>query len=224
MKTVLLAFAPVLLFAQGTAADYQRANALRDKLQNLTVDAAGPVTWIDDSHFWYRKSVKGGNQFMLVDAEAQSKKEAFDHVKLAAALSTASGRKFDAFALPFQEISFAAGRTELEFAAAGSMWRCALASYACRKTGDAPAATGGRGGRGGRGPDADTEDESPWAGEDENHWLESPQQGGGRGGRGGAFGAQQETFRASPDGKWEAVIQNYNLHLREKGSTSSTAL
>ena len=30
MKTVLLALAPVLLLAQGTAADYQRANALRD--------------------------------------------------------------------------------------------------------------------------------------------------------------------------------------------------
>lgn len=72
---------------------------------------------IDDSHFWYRKSVKGGNQFVIVDAEAQSK-PAFDCEKLAASLSAASGGKFDALKLPFQEIAFASSRTEIEFAAA----------------------------------------------------------------------------------------------------------
>src|SRR5262249_56714103 len=114
MKTVLLALAPVLLFAQGTAADYQRANALRDKFQNLTVDAAGTVTWISDTEFWYRKSVKGGAQFVLVDAEAQSKKPAFDHEKLAAALSNVAGSKFSAVTLPFHAISVGAALDELQ--------------------------------------------------------------------------------------------------------------
>lgn len=217
MKAVLLALAPIALFAQGTAADYQRANALRDRFQNLTVDVAGPVTWIDGTHFWYRKSVKGGSQFVVVDAEAQSKQPAFDHTKLAAGLSSASGRNFGALTLPFQEIAFVEVRAAIDFTAVGSMWRCSLADYACRKTGDAPAGTGGRGGRG---PAAD--DESPWAGEDEDHWQESPQQGGGRGGRGGA--GAPETTRTSPDGKWEAVIRNFNLHIRAAGSDATTAL
>jgi hypothetical protein len=224
MKTILLALVPALVYAQGTAADYQRASALRDKLQNLTVDVAGPVSWIDDSHFSYRKSIKGGHQFILVDAGAQSKLPAFDHEKLAVALSTASGGKFGALTLPFQEVAFADNRTAIEFAAASSMWKCTLADYACKKTGPAPANTGGRGGRG---PEAD--EESPWAGEEEDRWLESPQQGqgGGRGGRGGAGrrdGVPAETSRSSPDGKWEALIQNFNVYVRPKGESNATAL
>src|SRR6185295_328752 len=110
----------------------------------------------------------------------------------------------------------------IEFAAAGSLWKCSLGDYACRKTGPAPAFTGGRGGRGGRSPEAD--DESPWAGEDQDHWLlESPQQGqgGGRGGRGGAGAGAPETFRSSPDGNWEALIQNYNIYVRPKGGAAA---
>jgi len=121
MKTVLLALAPIVLFAQGTAADYQRANALRNQFQNLPVDVAGPVTWIDSGHFWYRKSVKGGHEFMLVNAEAKSKKPAFDHEKLAKALSSISGSTFGALTLPFQEITFADNLNAVEFTAAGSL-------------------------------------------------------------------------------------------------------
>src|SRR5262249_27964822 len=87
----------------------------------------------------------------------------------------------------------------------------------------------GRGGRGGRGP----EDESPAEFENDvfdGMVYESPQQGQGRGGRGGTlpaftpFAAPPEpTTRTSPDEKWDAFVQNYNVFLRPHGSTGDAA-
>jgi len=67
VSLVLLAPRPAL--AQGTIADYQRAMGLRDKYQGLAVNVPEPATWVEKTtHFWYRRSVKGGNEFVLVDA------------------------------------------------------------------------------------------------------------------------------------------------------------
>ena len=91
-----------LLNAQGTLADYQRGQELTRKMQGLVVDAPGAANWIGETdHFWYPKSVKGGTEFLLVDAGAATRKPAFDHEKLAVALSSASGKKYTAFTLPF---------------------------------------------------------------------------------------------------------------------------
>ena len=96
---------PALIYAQGTQADYERANKLRDKYQGLAVNIVERTNWIGTANrFWYRKSVKGGNEFVLVDAETLVKKPAFDHEKLAASLSSASGEKFTALTLPFVTI------------------------------------------------------------------------------------------------------------------------
>src|SRR5258708_40304026 len=98
----LLALAPCLAMAQVTAADYQRAQGLREKLEGLAVNIPGPVRWIDATHrFWYRKSVPGGNEFVLVDANTLSRKPAFDHQRLAASLSAALGERLKAVTLPF---------------------------------------------------------------------------------------------------------------------------
>jgi len=72
----LSAVFPLFLFvsilqAQGTLADYQRAHDLRVKVRDLVVNTPGAITWIGDSdHFWYPKTVKGGTEFVLVDADA----------------------------------------------------------------------------------------------------------------------------------------------------------
>src|SRR5262249_26571855 len=142
----LLALAPYLAMAQVTAADYQRAQGLRDKLQGLAVNISGPVNWIDETHrFWYRRSIVGGDEFVLVYANALTRKAAFDHTRLAASLSAPSGEKLKAATLPFSEITFADKEQAIQFAAAGSIWKCSLSDYACKKTGPAPeAATFGR--------------------------------------------------------------------------------
>ena len=160
---VLVLFVPTISRAQGTAADYQRAQSLREKFQGLAVNVPGNPTWIEgDNHFWYRKSVPGGYEFIIVDAESLTKKPAFDHEKLAAALSTASGTKYTAVTLPFAEPAAAGGRggfgagsltfidfgSSITFAAAGYMWNCNLTSYQCTKGSVFPQFPAGRGGRG----------------------------------------------------------------------------
>ncbi len=220
----ILALAPSLATAQGTQADYERAQALRDRLQNLAVNVPGAPNWIGDTHhFWYRKSVKGGAEFLRVDADSGSKRPAFDHEKIAASLSAASGNKYQANTLPFTEIKFVDGEDAIEFVADRSTWRCTVADSACRKTGAAPQG-GGRGGRGGRGPE---EEESPSEGPWESDAVaedapQSPQQG--QGGRGAAGAAPAPVVRPSPDGNWEALIRNFNIYLRRKGETVATPL
>ena len=56
--------------AQITSADYYRANRLRARFQGLAVNIPESANAVPNtSRFWYRKSVQGGNEFVLVDAE-----------------------------------------------------------------------------------------------------------------------------------------------------------
>jgi dipeptidyl aminopeptidase/acylaminoacyl peptidase len=117
----------------------------------------------------YRKSVAGGAVFLLADVDARTKTVAFDHEKLAAALS-AAGEKAAAQRLPFQEAALAEDGRSVSFELSRVRWRCALPDYSCRKVD-----------------------------------MTRPAQ----------------EARTSPDGKWEALISNYNVLVREKGKTEA---
>src|ERR1700748_1995785 len=86
-----LAIAPVGARAQGTLDDYRRAATVNQRLAGLTIGGAENPVLIGSTRFWYRKSVKGGNEFVVVDAASGTKTAAFDHTRLATALSAASG-------------------------------------------------------------------------------------------------------------------------------------
>jgi len=170
---IVLASVPIR--AQGTLADYQRAQGLQAKFQGLAVDVPGTVNWIGKSHhFWYSKSVKGGTEFVLVDADAATKKPAFEHEKLAAAINAASGGKFTALTLPFapapggrgggagggarggagagasSPLTFTDQESAIEFGTGGFMYKCTLTDYKCTKgAAIQQPAEAGRGGRGG---------------------------------------------------------------------------
>ena len=132
-------------FAQGTAADYARANGLRAKYEGLVVNVPGPATWIDKTdRFWYRRMVKGGSEFIIVDAETQQKRPAFDHERIAASLTKVTGTSYTAVTLPFNSIAFADNERTLEVTVDGTAWRCGLTDYDCRKA-DPNRAGGGRG-------------------------------------------------------------------------------
>jgi hypothetical protein len=113
---------PATLSAQGTVADYQRAMGLRDKYQALAVNVPEPATWIEKStRFWYRRSVRGGNEFILVDAATQQKRPPFDHQKLADALTAAikPEKPYTATMLPFVTFTFVDGDRAIELSVAG---------------------------------------------------------------------------------------------------------
>ena len=183
---LVLSCLPAILEAQGTVADYERAGALRAKLQGLAFNVPERPNWIAKTpSFWYRKSVKGGNEFVLVDSAKAVKKPAFDHAKLAAALSAAANEKYTAVTLPFPSIAFVDGEKSIEFTIGDNRWKCDLQKYVCVKVGPvAPRPQRGFGG------------------------------GGGLGQGGPPAQAASAEFKASPDGKWEAFIKNFNVYIR----------
>ena len=157
--------------AQGTLADYQRARELRTKARDLVVGTPGAVTWIGNTdHFWYPKTVKGGTEFVLVNADAGTKNPAFDQDKLAVAISKATGHTYTALKLPFAPtqgrpgarpvadvtatapLTFLDDEHSIQFEIDGTLYKCTLSDYTCTKGGPIPA--GARGGRGAAPEDA----------------------------------------------------------------------
>ena len=63
-----------------TTADYDRALGLRARWTYLTENVPEPAIWAPSgNHFYYRKSVKGGHQYVVMDAETRERRPAFDH-------------------------------------------------------------------------------------------------------------------------------------------------
>ncbi len=99
-----------------TAEDYARAEKFMSYNTGPLVLRAGVrPTWLPDGRFWYRVTTENGNEFFLVDPARGTRNPAFDHAKLAAALSTTTGIKYEAFKLPFQQIVFSANGQSLSF-------------------------------------------------------------------------------------------------------------
>ena len=119
---------PLDIEAQGTIADYRRAAAVNQRLTGLTVDVAQQPTWTGSTRFWYRKSVKGGNQFVLVDAATAEKRPPFDHARLATALTSVArpDSAYTAVRLPFTSFTLVNDDAAVEVDAN----RCSLALHA----------------------------------------------------------------------------------------------
>jgi len=121
-------------FGQGTSADYERAKALRARYEALVANVPGPVGWIGSTTlFWYRIMNRGNVEFVMFDVALRQKHPAFDHEKLAAGLSKATGASYTATRLPFTSIAFSDDETTIDVAVEGTTWRCDLGEYACRK-------------------------------------------------------------------------------------------
>ncbi|HEV2233928.1 MAG TPA: DPP IV N-terminal domain-containing protein [Terriglobia bacterium] len=156
---------PLLAGAQGTRADYERAEKfLPSNVRHLVAEADVSPHWIEKTaRFWYLKEGPAGKEFLLVDAAAGTRVPAFDHPKLAAALSHATGNLYQPNKLPFDTFEFAPKDEAIHFEAAGAHWVCSLLKYECSKDSNAA--------------------RNPW-----------------------------EVL--SPDKKWSAYVDHYNLYVR----------
>jgi len=136
----LFLFALPQAVAQGTLADYQRAQQfLPGNLRHRIYIADVNPHWIEKtSRFWYRKEAPSGSEFVLVDAEQNTSAPAFDHARLAAALSHAAKQEYSATALPFNDIEFVEGGKAIRFSIENVPWTCALANYECQKEAPRP--------------------------------------------------------------------------------------
>ncbi len=135
MKRFLLFFTLYSLFLSAnaqdalTAKDYQNAEGLMGYNTQKYLDRIGVApNWLPGDKFWYRVLTATGSEFILVDPAKGTKTVAFDHEKLAAALSTASGRTIKGSMLPFQSISYTADGKVITFNADRKQWKYDLAS------------------------------------------------------------------------------------------------
>ncbi len=181
---------------QMTAADYDRAvNFLAQNLTGMVIGGAVTANWLPDGRFWYRAETAIGSEFRLVNPAARRIVPAFNHQRLAVALSTASGTTVAVAQLPFQQIEFSSRFDSIAFDLGQRRFRCDVAGNTCLTIGSATA--GGRGGRGGR---------------------------AGGGGVGAGRGATGPPVVVSPDGRKAAFIRNWNLWIRDVATGQERAL
>src|ERR1039457_5035557 len=150
LAAILLSLTAAFAQQKFTADDYARAEKLMGyNTTPLVLRSGVRPNWLPDERFWYRVTTAEGAEFVLVDPAKGTRVPAFDHVKLAAALSAATGRTYAAGNLPFQEIEFSADGQSISVQAEGR-WKCDVQGSRCAAE-EGAAVVGGRGGPGGRG-------------------------------------------------------------------------
>jgi dipeptidyl aminopeptidase/acylaminoacyl peptidase len=174
-------------FAQGTRADYDRADGLQAKYEGAAIDIAGAGTWIDGTDkFWYRRLSRGEVDYFIFDANTLQKQPAFDRAKIVASLSRLTGDTYDPKKPQFNVTTFDAdasgfsGTSTLD----GVRFHCTVADSVCRRV----------------------------------------EAGGGIGQGFGGARRRDDSPRPSPDGKWEAYIENFNVAIRQPGKHEYTLL
>jgi len=161
----------------------------------------------DNTRFWYRNDLAGGTrEFVLVDAEAGKRGAAFDHKKLAAALSKAAEREYQADRLPFDAIEFVNDDKSVRFKAGNATWKCDLSSYECALERGAKPPPADK-------PAAEPEDlarkESPWA-DGPSPDAEQPDTALAQ------LQPRRERSSRSPDDKWTASVKDNNVFVRDR--------
>jgi dipeptidyl aminopeptidase/acylaminoacyl peptidase len=81
------------------------------------------ANWLPGDKFWYRVTSGANSEFILVDPAKKIRVAAFDHARLAAALSAATGNSYTGSALPFQTLRFAEDGASIFFSAAQKSWK-----------------------------------------------------------------------------------------------------
>jgi dipeptidyl aminopeptidase/acylaminoacyl peptidase len=191
--------------AQGTAADYERANSLRRLTANKVFKATVEPHWFDgNTRFWYRNDLAGGaTEFVLVDTAKGGREPAFDHARLAAALAKDSGKPVRATHLPFTSIEFADRAETVRIRVSGKAYRWNRTTHELTEDAAKPAKPAG------------TEREASTRVHSENaepDFYDRP-----------AVedeidpGQPKPRSDRSPDGNWTAFIKDNNVYVRRMG-------
>jgi dipeptidyl aminopeptidase/acylaminoacyl peptidase len=115
-----------------TSDDYARAERFLGYNTNpLVLHSGVRPTWLPDDRFWYRVSTENGNEFILVDPARGTRSAPFDQAKVAAALSSAAGMKYEAFRLPFTTFTFEENDRNIAFNTGNRRWVCDIQGSKC---------------------------------------------------------------------------------------------
>jgi len=191
VKSIAAALSLAILSAT-IAADAPQASPQRRFMPPRRVEGyykgqIAPHWFAENTCFWYRNDLAGDTkEFVLVNATEGTRRPAFDHAMLAAALSQATGDSYQGHKLPFDTIEFVEDAEVVRFKIDGTTWDCDLASHACVKAA------------------GDMTQQSP----------EGPPFGRGR--RGSGPGPGRNPSPDSPDAKWTALVKDNDVFIRAR--------
>jgi dipeptidyl aminopeptidase/acylaminoacyl peptidase len=115
-----------------TVEDYQRAERMLGTFTNpLVLGAAVRPSWLDDGRFWYRNTIAEGEEFVVVDPARRRRARAFDHARMAAALSAAADTTFEPFSLAISDMTFAANGRTVTLDVRDRRYECDTAGSTC---------------------------------------------------------------------------------------------
>jgi hypothetical protein len=170
----------------------------------VAIHAQDPApVWAKSDAFWYRTTVKGSSVWVTVDAEHGVRQPLFDHQRLAIELSQKTEMEFTASTLPFANPG-----TRFVVKYDGSSVPVAHGLLAIEFVLDNAAWR------------CELQAEWDWARTPPSDYECTKQDDPVPPAPPGAT----PTRVASPDGNWEAFVQNDNVMVRAAGATSATAL
>jgi dipeptidyl-peptidase 4 len=114
-----------------TADDYKRAEKFMAYNTRPLVFHEVRGKWVPEDRYLFRDLGPEGSEFVLLDAAHGTRQPAFDHTKLAAALSAAAGATYNASHLPFMTFEFSADGKSISFRAKSQKWACDLEASKC---------------------------------------------------------------------------------------------
>lgn len=125
---------------QVTEEDYKRAETfLSSNTNDLVHGTISGTQWLDDGSLIYRHSLSDGTEFMIADPGVGTKERAFDHEKIAEALSTIRNEDISPLGLPFNNFSYEDQKSAIGFSVNGTAYRCMLSAGTCEElTKDGP--------------------------------------------------------------------------------------
>ena len=116
------------------AKDYARAEKfLSYHTDPLVLGAHVRPFWINSNQFYYRNRFEKGFEFVLVDTAKAARERAFDHEKMASALSQLTGESYKPFYLPFQEIEFVDNGDAFVFEIKNQRYKYDIHNQVCAK-------------------------------------------------------------------------------------------
>ena len=170
----------------------------------LTAQATAPIVWSKPDRFWFQKSVPGGHIWINVDGTHGVKEPLFDHQRLAIELSLRTGNDYTPLTLPFADpaaqfvVKYDGSNAYIQEGAMAIEFILDGHLWRCDL-------------------------QIKW------NWNLVPPTDyeclSRRPATPGAAGAPTPAPSSvrSPDGRWEAIVQNHNVAIRPAGATEATA-
>jgi dipeptidyl-peptidase 4 len=113
-------------------ADYTRAERfLGRNADTLVTGATVAPQWLAGDRFWYRSTVPGGHEFILVDPARGTRQRAFDHERMARVLTAETGTTYHPLRLPLTRLEPAQDGRGLGFELDRRRWTCDVVDYIC---------------------------------------------------------------------------------------------